>query len=67
MMFDIMIGDMLEVVKRAGDKAIDKTKKRIAKELLSKKRVVFDNYTIVKIKKSLSEILDVSPNHFSLE
>ncbi|MEK9161215.1 MAG: arginine--tRNA ligase [Patescibacteria group bacterium] len=67
MMFDIMIGDMLEVVKRAGDKAIDKTKKRIAKELLSKKRVVFDNYTIVKIKKSLSEILDVSQNSFSLE
>ncbi len=57
----------MNLVKKAGGKAIDKTKKRIAKDLLSKKGVVFDNYAIFKIKKSLSEILEVSPNHFSLE
>lgn len=58
---------MLNLVKRAGNKAVEKTKKRIAKELLSKKMVSFDDYAIAKIKKSLSEILTASPSAFSLE
>jgi len=62
-----MIGSMLELVKKVGDKAIEKTKKRIAKELLSKKEVVFDSYAIAKIKENLSEVLAVDKNYLSLE
>lgn len=62
-----MMEDMLDLVKKKGDKAVEKTKKRIAKELSSKKRFFFGDYAIVNIKKSLSEILAISQNHFSLE
>ena len=58
---------MLEAIKKEGDKAVEKTKKRIAKELSLKKTVIFDNYTLVKIKKSLGEILEVDIDKLSLD
>src|SRR3989339_1012728 len=57
---------MLEAIKKEGDKAVEKTKKRITKELSSKKTVIFDNYTLIKIKKSIGKILGISADKFSL-
>ena len=57
---------MLEAIKKEGDKAVEKTKKRIAKELSSKKTVIFDNYTLVKIKENIGKILGISADKFSL-
>jgi len=57
---------MLEAIKKEGDKAVEKTKKRIAKELSSKKAVIFDNYALVKIKKSLGVILEIDADKLSL-
>ena len=57
----------MDLVKTAGNKAVEKIKKRIAKYLSSKKMVSFDGYAIAKIKKSLSDILTASPSTFSLE
>ena len=42
---------MLEAVKKEGDKAVEKTQKRIAKELKSKKFVSLDDYIIERVKK----------------
>ena len=41
---------MLEAIKKEGDKAVEKTQKRIAKDLKSKKFVSLDAYIIEKIK-----------------
>src|SRR3989339_1252548 len=57
---------MLEAIKKEGDKAVEKTKKRITKELSLKKTVIFDNYTLIKIKKSIGKILGISADKFSL-
>jgi len=57
---------MLEAIKKEGDKSVEKTKKRIAKELSLKKTVIFDNYTLVKIKKSLGVILEIDTDKLSL-
>src|SRR3989339_1261008 len=57
---------MLEAIKKEGDKAVEKTKKRITKELSSKKTVIFDNYTLIKIKKSLGGILEIDADKLSL-
>jgi len=57
---------MLEAIKKEGDKSVEKTKKRIAKELSSKKTVIFDNYALVKIKKSLGVILEIDTDKLSL-
>src|SRR3989344_2534623 len=57
---------MLEAIKKEGDKAVEKTKKRIAKELSSKKTVIFDNYTLVKIKENIGKILGISADKLSL-
>ena len=57
---------MLEAIKKEGDKSVEKTKKRIAKELSSKKTVIFDNYALVKIKKSLGVILEIDADKLSL-
>jgi len=57
---------MLEAIKKEGDKAVEKTKKRIAKELSSKKTVIFDNYALVKIKKKLGVILEIDADKLSL-
>jgi len=56
---------MLEAIKKEGDKSVEKTKKRIAKELSSKKTIVFDNYALVKIKKKLGVILETFPKRSS--
>ena len=57
---------MLEAIKKEGDKSVEKTKKRIAKEFSSKKTVIFDNYTLIKIKKSLGGILEIDADKLSL-
>ena len=57
---------MLEAIKKEGDKSVEKTKKRIAKELSSKKTIVFDNYALVKIKKKLGVILEIDADKLSL-
>ena len=57
---------MLEAIKKEGDKAVEKTKKRITKELSLKKTVIFDNYTLIKIKKSLGGILEIDADKLSL-
>src|SRR3989338_8910536 len=57
---------MLEAIKKEGDKSVEKTKKRIAKELSSKKTVIFDNYALVKIKKNLGVILEIDADKLSL-
>jgi len=58
---------MLEDIKKEGDKAVEKTKKRIAKELSSKKAVIFNNYALVKIKESLGKILEIKVDKLSLD
>src|SRR3989338_5949787 len=58
---------MLEAIKKEGDKAVEKTKKRIAKELSSKKAVVFNNYALVKIKESLGKILGIKADKLYLD
>ena len=58
---------MLEAIKKEGDKSIEKTKKRIAKELSSKKAVVFNNYALVKIKESLGKILGIKADKLYLD
>src|SRR3989344_1085016 len=58
---------MLEAIKKEGDKAVEKTRKRIAKELSSKKAVVFNNYALVKIKESLGKILEIKADKLSLD
>ena len=58
---------MLEAIKKEGDKSVEKTKKRIAKEFSSKKTVVFNNYTLVKIKESLGKILEANTDKLSLD
>src|SRR3989338_11137035 len=57
---------MLEAIKKEGDKSVEKTKKRIAKELSSKKTVIFDNYALVKIKKNLGVILEIDTDKLPL-
>src|SRR3989344_4811542 len=57
---------MLEAIKKEGDKSVEKTKKRIAKEFSSKKTVIFDNYALVKIKKKLGVILEIDADKLSL-
>src|SRR3989338_7575497 len=57
---------MLEAIKKEGDKSVEKTKKRIAKEFSSKKTVIFDNYALVKIKKNLGVILEIDADKLSL-
>ena len=57
---------MLEAIKKEGDKAVEKTKKRITKELSLNKTVIFDNYTLIKIKKSLGGILEIDADKLSL-
>jgi len=46
---------MLEAIKKEGDKAVEKTKKRIAKEFSLKKTVIFDNYALLRLKKILEK------------
>src|SRR3989338_593227 len=58
---------MLEAIKKEGDKAVEKTKKRIAKEFSLKKTVIFDNYALVKIKENLGKILEVDIDKLSLD
>src|SRR3989338_5143372 len=58
---------MLEAIKEEGDKSVEKTKKRIAKELSSKKAVVFSNYTLAKIKENLGKILEANTDKLSLD
>ena len=48
---------MLETIKKEGDKAVGKTKKRIAKEQKNKKIISLDDYIIERIKKEISDIL----------
>ena len=48
---------MLEDIKKEGNKAIEKTQKRIAKELKSKKFISLDNYVIEKIKSSVVNLI----------
>ena len=57
---------MLEAIKKEGDKAVEKIKKRIVKELSFKKAVIFSNYALVKIKKSLGVILETDADKLSL-
>src|SRR3989338_3253054 len=57
---------LVEVVKKEAQISIEKTKKKIAKELSSKKTVIFDNYALVKIKKSLGVILEIDADKLSL-
>ena len=57
---------MLEAIKKEGDKAVEKTKKRIAKELSSKKAVVFSDYTLATIKENLGKILEVDADKLSI-
>src|SRR3989338_7905671 len=57
---------MLEAIKKEGDKSVEKTKKRITKEPSLNKIVIFDNYTLIKIKKSLGGILEIDADKLSL-
>jgi len=58
---------MLEAIKKEGDKAVEKIKKKIAKEFSSKKTVVFSDYALVKIKENLGKILEVDADKLSLD
>ena len=64
---------MLETIKKEGNKDIEKTQKRIAKELKSKKFVSLDNYVIEKIKASVVNlikndiVLILPPPHISAD
>ncbi len=57
---------MLEAIKKEGDRAVEKTRKRIAKELSSKKAVVFNNYALIKIRENLGKILGIKTDKLSL-
>ena len=48
---------MLETIKKEGNKDIEKTQKRIAKELKSKKLVSLDNYVIERIKAGIVNLI----------
>ena len=48
---------MLEAIKKEGNKAVDKTQKRIAKELKGKKFVSLEGYVIEKIKSSIVNLI----------
>ena len=48
---------IIKVMKKEAQKSIDKTKKRIAKELKSKKLISLDNYVIEKIKSSIVNLI----------
>ena len=64
---------MLEDIKKEEDRDIEKTQKRIAQELKSKKRVFLDDYIIEKIKASVINlikndiILTLPPAHISAD
>ena len=64
---------MLETIKKEGDKAVGKTKKRIAKELKSKKFISLGDYVIEKIKSGVVNlikndiVLMLPPAHISAD
>ena len=64
---------MLEAVKKEGEKAIEKTQKKIAKEMKNKKIISWGGYIIEKIKSSIFNlikndiILMLPPPHISAD
>lgn len=64
---------MLETIKKEGNKAVEKTKKRIAKELKNKKFIYLNGYIVEKIKSSIVNlikndiVLALPPLHISAD